>query len=109
MRLDLNDVPMLQGALRLASMGCRVLFTPGKSKGAARRGEPRGGHRSWSDLRAALRPQTAGGLLAAGPGDRAAACVAALREGGDLNAAVVGEVLSAHDSSAFPAAIEINL
>ena len=30
-------------------------------------------------------------------------------EGGDLNAAVVGEVLSAHDSSAFPAAIEINL
>ena len=54
-------------------------------------------------------PQTAGGLLAAVPGDRAAACVAALREGGDLHAAVVGEVLSAHDASAFPAAVEINL
>ena len=54
-------------------------------------------------------PQTAGGLLAAVPGDRAAACVAALREGGDLHAAVVGAVLSSQDSSAFPAAVEINL
>ena len=43
------------------------------------------------------------------PSSKAAACVAALREGGDLKAAVVGEVLSAHDSSAFPAAVEINL
>ena len=54
-------------------------------------------------------PQTAGGLLAAVPVDRAAACVAALRAGGDASAAVVGEVLSANDASAFPAAIEINL
>ena len=108
-RLDLNDVPMLQGALRLASMGVVSSLHPENLR--ARRAVLN--HAEGIEAGAAYEllydPQTAGGLLAAVPADRAAACVAALREGVDLNAAVVGEVLSAHDSSAFPAAIEINL
>ena len=109
MRIDLNDVPMLRGALRLASMGVVSSLHPENLR--ARRAVTN--HAEGVEAGAAYEllydPQTAGGLLAAVPRDRAAACVAALREGGDLKAAVVGEVLSANDASAFPAAIEINL
>ena len=38
-------------------------------------------------------PQTAGGLLAGVPGDRAADCLAALAAAGYAQAAVIGEVL----------------
>ena len=100
---------MLQGALRLASMGVVSSLHPENLR--ARRAVLN--HAEGVEAGAAYEllydPQTAGGLLAAVPSSKAAACVAALRDGGDLNAAVVGEVLSAQDPSAFPAAVEINL
>ena len=108
-RIDLNDVPMLQGALRLASMGVVSSLHPENLR--ARRAVLN--HSEGVDAGAAYEllydPQTAGGLLAAVPSSKAAACVAALREGGDSHAAIVGAVLSSQDPSAFPAAVEINL
>ena len=108
-RLDLNDVPMLQGALRLASMGVVSSLHPENLRARRAVANHAEGIEAGATYELLYDPQTAGGLLAAVPGDRAAACVAALREGGDLHAAVVGAVLSSQDSSAFPAAVEINL
>ena len=43
-------------------------------------------------------PQTAGGLLASVPGDRATACVEALRSLGYVHTAVIGQVLAPGDA-----------
>ena len=109
MRIDLNDVPMLQGALRLASMGVVSSLHPENLRARRAVLNHAEGIEAGATYELLYDPQTAGGLLAAVPSSKAAACVAALREGGDLHAAVVGEVLSANDASAFPAAVEINL
>ncbi len=108
-RIDLNDVPMLQGALRLASLGVVSSLHPENLRARRAVANHSEGIEAGAAYELLYDPQTAGGLLAAVPVDRAAACVAALRAGGDASAAVVGEVLSANDASAFPAAIEINL
>ena len=75
-RVDLNDVPMLPGALRLASMGVVSSLHPENLR--ARRVRTTRRHRSWSDYELLYDPQTRAGLAAV-PADRAAACVAALR------------------------------
>lgn len=108
-RLDLDEVPMLAGALRLAASGVFSSLQPDNLR--ARRTVANharcvdGGGLNYELL---YDPQTAGGLLAAVPAAAATACIAALREGGDADAAVVGEVLSSEDASAFPAEIEVN-
>ncbi|TCP38026.1 selenide, water dikinase SelD [Rhodovulum marinum] len=73
--LDLDTVPLLQGALRLSTLGIRsTLFAQNASMADQVDGA------DLTDPRAALLfdPQTAGGLLAAVPGDAAKALLAAL-------------------------------
>jgi selenide,water dikinase len=78
-------VPLLDGALETAAMGLLSSLHPANERlGAAVRGEP--GPRR--DL--LFDPQTSGGLLAGVAPQRAAACIAALHEAGDLAAAIVG-------------------
>lgn len=108
-RIDLDDVPMLAGALRLAASGVYSSLQPENLR--ARRAVANharcveGGGFNYELL---YDPQTAGGLLAAVPAAKAAACVAALRDGGDARAAVVGAVLSSEDAPAFSVEIEVN-
>jgi selenide,water dikinase len=86
-RLDLAQVPVLAGAEALAGAGHASSLAPANRAAAA-------GRISFAESpRAALLfdPQTAGGLLAAVPGDRAGALVAALRAQGEA-AAVIGRV-----------------
>lgn len=90
-RLVLDRIPVLDGAREMIARGVFSSLQPQNVhlQGAVR------------DLAAAqglplypllFDPQTAGGLLAGIPADRAAACVAALRAAGYLHAAVIGAV-----------------
>ncbi|MGQ9365765.1 selenide, water dikinase SelD [Azospirillum sp. ST 5-10] len=83
--LDLDAVPALPGALDTLAAGWLSTLHPANAAG--RRLDADG-------PRAALLfdPQTAGGLLAGLPADRADACVAALRALGCADAAVIGTV-----------------
>ena len=83
-RLDLDAVPVMAGAERLARAGVRsTLFGDNR---ALAPNLPEGGK---ADL--LFDPQTAGGLLATVPADQAETLVQALREGGDP-AACIGHV-----------------
>ena len=98
-RLFADRIPLLEGA---AACVARGVFSSLQPQNLRLR-------RAIRDLDAAqalpvfpllFDPQTAGGLLAGVPGDRAADCVAALHDAGYRSAAVIGAVLAQTDALA---------
>ena len=85
--LELGAVPVLPGALELAAAGWESSLAPANRAAVDWRMEAASGPR----VALLADPQTGGGLLAAVPGDRAGALVAALRALGEP-AAVIGRV-----------------
>lgn len=79
-----DALPVLPGARDLIARGMRSTLHPANEAAAAFDPE---------DCPVLFDPQTAGGLLAGVPEDRAADCLAALAAAGYAQAAVVGEVL----------------
>lgn len=88
-RVQLDDVPMLPGAVELAGAGVGSSLQPANLAAASWRME------APQDVRVALLtdPQTCGGLLASVPAGQAGALVARLREAGH-QAAVIGAVVA---------------
>ncbi|MHC0053461.1 selenide, water dikinase SelD [Actibacterium sp. D379-3] len=86
--LTLADVPLMPGALALAEDGVRSTLYP---ENAAMLAEMLGADAQGARTALLLDPQTAGGLLAAVPGDRAAAVLADLRAVG-TGAARIGTI-----------------
>ena len=103
-RLALASVPVLDGALETSAAGLLSSLHPHNVR--LRRAVV-DGERASLDPRYPLLydPQTAGGLLAGVPGDRADACVDDLRAQGYAQAAVIGVVESRGDDA--PIAIEL--
>jgi selenide, water dikinase len=90
-RLDLASIPVLDGALETARSGILSSLQPANAEAAnAVRANGQAKHDIWPLL---FDPQTAGGLLAAVPGESAAKCAAELRSLGYQRAAVIGAVL----------------
>jgi selenide, water dikinase len=91
--LDLDAMPMLEGALEMAEAGIFSSLDPANRTAAT---VIRNLNRYADDPRLPLLfdPQTAGGLLAAVPQMSAGPCLAALRSAGYAQAAVIGRVLA---------------
>jgi selenide, water dikinase len=95
--LVLDAVPLYEGAAPLAAQGIGSSLLPENLKlGTAIAAD--GAERSRFEL--LFDPQTAGGLLAGVPAERATACVNALRADGAAEAAEIGRVLPRADASA---------
>ena len=90
-RLDLAAVPVLDGALETAGAGLLSSLHPHNVRLRRAVDDP-GAHAGDPRYRLLYDPQTAGGLLAGVPADRAEACVAELVAQGYPQAAVVGAV-----------------
>ena len=90
------DLPILDGALDCLAAGFESSLQPQNAR-QARAVRDAGADALWPIL---FDPQTAGGLLASVPRDRAAACLAALREAGCEDAAIVGIVEPPADAAA---------
>jgi selenide,water dikinase len=86
--LSLEDVPLMQGALALAEGGIRSTLFP---KNEVLLSEMPGADAAEARVALLLDPQTAGGLLAAVPGERAEQLVTALHAEG-FSAARIGTV-----------------
>lgn len=86
--LNLKEVPLMQGALALAESGIRSTLFP---KNEVLLSEMPGADADEARIALLLDPQTAGGLLAAVPGERADGMLSALREEG-YRAARIGMV-----------------
>ena len=97
--LDLAAIPWLEGALDCVRAGITSSLQPANVR---LRRAIRNQVEVASDPRYALLfdPQTAGGLLAGVPAERAAACLSALRAQGYPQAAVIGRVLPMSDELA---------
>jgi len=91
-RLILDRIPVLEGARESVARG---VFSSLQPQNVRLRRAVRDLDRAqaMADYPLLFDPQTAGGLLAGVPGARAAACVAALRDAGYAEAAVIGQVL----------------
>lgn len=89
--LDLKALPLLPGAAELAAQGVVSSLHAAnvRLRRAIRNAADVVSHPLYPLL---FDPQTSGGLLAGVAPERAAACVQALHEAGDVQAAVVGEV-----------------
>ena len=90
-RLDLASIPALDGALETARAGLLSSLHPHNVRLRRAVDDP-GAHAGDPRYRLLYDPQTAGGLLAGVPADRAEACVAELIVQGYPQAAVVGAV-----------------
>jgi selenide,water dikinase len=98
-RLSLDKLPVLAGARETLAAGVESSLAPANGQYAA---ALRHSARDWQHpLRGLLfDPQTAGGLLAGIPAERAQACIAALHNAGFEAATCVGQVLEADHQSA---------
>ncbi len=96
--LELGAIPLLDGAVEVVRAG---IFSSLQAENARLRRAIAPSDVAADDPRYALLfdPQTAGGLLAGVPADRAAACVAALHAAGDVSAAIVGTVAAPSGSA----------
>ena len=92
-RLHAGRVPHLPGALRFIEAGV-VSALQASNEQALADFTLRGGAPAAPAVRVLADPQTAGGLLAGVPAERAEDCVAALRQRGCAAAALVGEVVA---------------
>jgi selenide,water dikinase len=103
--LWLPRVPLLDGVVHTMAAGIFSSLQPQniRLRRAIRNLEAVAGHPLYAVL---FDPQTAGGLLASVPSERAHACVAALRAGGYASAAIVGLV---EPRSASPGAITVEV
>lgn len=90
--LDLSALPLLDGALEMVSAGIVSSLQPANVR---LRRAIRNQAEYVNDPRYPLifDPQTAGGLLATVPGDKAEACVAALKQLGYEHTAIIGRIL----------------
>jgi len=91
-RIHMDAVPLLSGALELVGRGIFSSLQPAnlRLKRSVANEAQALGHPTYPLL---FDPQTAGGLLAGVPAAQADACIAALRKAGYQSAAVVGEVV----------------
>ena len=103
--LELEAVPLLDGATETVAAGILSSLQPQnlRLRRAVRDLERAAQHRRYPLL---FDPQTAGGLLAGVPAERAAACVAELRALGYASAAVIGRVEPRSEAEA-PIAIDV--
>jgi selenide,water dikinase len=90
--LELDALPLLQGAKETAAAGILSSLQPAnvRLRRALRNQEAALNHPAYPLL---FDPQTAGGLLASVPAERAEACLAELRRLGYVHAAAIGRVL----------------
>lgn len=86
--LDLDAVPLLQGAAGLSADGIESTLKPDNESSIAGSHAP-AAHRAYPLL---FDPQTAGGLLFGVPEEKAEACLAKLRETSAPDAAIIGRV-----------------
>jgi selenide,water dikinase len=94
--LDLNAIPILDGALEMVEAG---IFSSLQPQNIRLRRAVRNGEEAAIDSRYPLiyDPQTAGGLLASVPGELADGCVAELKKLGYPHTAVIGEITPQSD------------
>ena len=90
-RLDLSAIPALDGALETSRAGLLSSLHPHNVRLRRAVDEPEG-HAGDPRYRLLYDPQTAGGLLAGVPADRADACLADLLAQGYAQAAIIGAV-----------------
>jgi selenide,water dikinase len=95
--LKLSALPLLDGAQECVAAGIVSSLQPAnvRLRRALRDQEAFVQHSCYPLL---FDPQTAGGLLATVPADRAQACVAALREAGYPHTAIIGRILAQGDA-----------
>lgn len=95
--LDLNALPLLDGAQECVEAGIVSSLQSAnvRLRRALRNQEAMVGHPRYPLI---FDPQTAGGLLASVPADRAPACIAALRELGYTHTAAIGRILAQGDA-----------
>ncbi len=88
--LSLDALPLLDGALDTVRLG---IFSSLQAQNVRLRRAVRNVETQDARLPLIFDPQTAGGLLASIPADRAETCLMALRQGGYSGAAIIGSVL----------------
>ena len=95
--IDLDALPILDGAAECAAAGVVSSLQPAnlRLRRALRNQADATGHPNYALI---FDPQTAGGLLAAVPGERADACLAHLRAAGYPRAKRIGRVLEQGDA-----------
>ncbi len=105
--VGLGSVPLLDGALEVARLG---IFSSLQGQNLRALGSARGDPEVLRDLRTRILfdPQTAGGLLASVPAERAEGCVEALRAAGCPRATLIGTVLPVDAASTSPEVLHLH-
>ncbi len=95
--LKLSALPLLDGAQECVASGIVSSLQPANVR-LRRALRDQAAHVQHPRYPLLFDPQTAGGLLATVPADRAQACVAALREAGYPHTAIIGRILAQGDA-----------